>query len=48
MSMGGFYFITDRGLSERGILRDIEDAIAGGATVVQYRRKDGDTRTLFE
>jgi len=45
--IGGFYFITDHGLSERGILNDVEEAIAGGARVVQYRHKTGDARTLY-
>lgn len=46
--MRGFYFITDVGLTMNGILKDVEDAIAGGTGIVQYRRKEGDTRSLFE
>jgi thiamine-phosphate pyrophosphorylase len=35
----GFYFITDSGLTEQGVSKDVEDAIQGGASVVQYREK---------
>jgi thiamine-phosphate pyrophosphorylase len=46
--IGGYYFITDHGLSVNGILDDVREAIAGGASVVQYRRKTGESRTLYE
>lgn len=35
----GYYFITDAGLSVRGNLRDVRDAVRAGAAVVQYREK---------
>jgi thiamine-phosphate diphosphorylase len=35
-----FYFITDSNLTRQGILKDAEDAIRGGAKVVQYREKN--------
>ncbi len=46
--IGGYYFITDHGLSEKGIINDVEEAIGGGARVVQYRNKSGTSRTLYE
>jgi thiamine-phosphate pyrophosphorylase len=44
----GFYFITDSKLSKNGILRDVEDAIKGGATIIQYREKEKDTGPMVE
>jgi thiamine-phosphate pyrophosphorylase len=35
----GFYFITDRGLSRKTSLEDVDAAVKGGARVVQYREK---------
>ena len=35
----GFYFITDSGLTKQGALKDSADAIAGGASIIQYREK---------
>ena len=32
---GGFYFITDGGMTVNGVVRDVADAIAGGAAAVQ-------------
>lgn len=34
-----FYFITDSNLTKQGVIKDAEDAIRGGAKVVQYREK---------
>ncbi|MFH0816699.1 MAG: thiamine phosphate synthase [Methanobacteriota archaeon] len=34
-----FYFITDSNLTRQGFLKDSEDAVRGGARVVQYREK---------
>ncbi|MCS7179540.1 MAG: thiamine phosphate synthase [Anaerolineae bacterium] len=43
------YVITDAGLSRgRSHLEVIRAAIAGGATVVQYREKEGMTRRMIE
>ncbi|MHC4252110.1 MAG: thiamine phosphate synthase [Planctomycetota bacterium] len=36
----GFYFITDSGLTTRGVRADVEAALSGGAALVQYREKD--------
>jgi thiamine-phosphate pyrophosphorylase len=48
MSIRGLYFITDRGLSRQGILKDAEQAIRGGASIVQYREKAAPTRRMVE
>lgn len=48
MDFGGFYFITDGSLTKNGILKDAEDAIRGGATVIQYREKSKDTDPMVE
>ncbi len=36
----GFYFITDRGLSENGIMEDVRQALSVPVAIVQYREKD--------
>ena len=38
--MRGFYFITDAGLSRAGNVSDVQNAVAAGVKVVQYREKD--------
>lgn len=45
--MRGFYFITDKTLSRRGITSDTRDAVAAGAVAVQYRDKTSSTATLY-
>lgn len=45
--MRGFYFITHRPLSRRGLVADVQAALAAGVRVVQYRDKEADTRTLY-
>jgi thiamine-phosphate pyrophosphorylase len=35
----GFYFITDRALSARGMLEDVREALRAGVALVQYRDK---------
>jgi len=39
-TVNGFYFITDSSITKQGALKDTEDAIRGGASVVQYREKN--------
>ncbi len=46
--MKGFYFITDAGLSRAGNASDVQQAVAAGVQVVQYRDKCVPTRTLVE
>jgi len=45
--MRGFYFITHRPLSPAGLVADVATAVAAGVTVVQYRDKEADGRTLY-
>ncbi len=37
--ISGFYFITDSNLTKHGALKDSENAIRGGARIIQYREK---------
>ena len=46
--MKGYYFITDSGLSRAGNISDVEQAVACGVEVIQYRNKNGDTREMYE
>ncbi len=43
-----FYFITDRGLSKKGIMEDVRAAIKGGVKIVQYREKELPTKKMIE
>lgn len=42
-----FYLVTDSGLSKKGTLSDVEDAVAAGCRIVQYREKAGSTRDMI-
>ena len=43
------YLVTDTGLLQgRDFAACIEAALKGGVTLLQYRDKDADSRTLFE
>ena len=46
--MKGYYFITDSGLSRAGNISDVEQAVACGVKVIQYRNKKGETREMYE
>lgn len=49
MRLRGLYAITDSALADGDIIRQVEQAIAGGARIVQYRDKGGDgERRLHE
>ena len=48
MNFKGFYFITDSKLSKNGIVQDVKDAIAGGATIIQYREKNKDSPEMVK
>lgn len=48
MDFHGFYFITDGRLSRNGVVKDVEDAIRSGATIVQYREKKKDIGPMVE
>jgi thiamine-phosphate pyrophosphorylase len=43
----GYYFITDSKLSRAGNVSDVQNAVAAGVEVVQYRRPDAFTAELF-
>lgn len=42
------YFITDRGLSKKGIIDDIKAAIKGGVKIIQYREKELSTKEIIK
>ena len=42
------YVITDENLIKKDIGKAVEKAIKGGATVVQYRAKNKDSRTMYK
>jgi len=44
----GYYFITDPGLTRRGIIKDAEDAVRAGAVMVQYRNKPAAEETILD
>ncbi|MBN1498508.1 MAG: thiamine phosphate synthase [Spirochaetes bacterium] len=46
--MKGYYFITDAGLSAAGVMSDVENAVASGVAVIQYRNKSAETRALYD
>ncbi len=46
--MRGFYFITDSGLSRKGIISDAKSAISAGVKVVQYRQKSKPSQQMYE
>lgn len=48
MNFHGFYFITDNSLTKQGVAKDVESAIRGGATIVQYREKSKETKPMIE
>lgn len=45
--MRGYYFITDAKLSRAGNFNDVQNAVAAGVEVVQYRCKASSTRELL-
>ncbi|MFH1721632.1 MAG: thiamine phosphate synthase [Candidatus Altiarchaeota archaeon] len=44
----GFFFITDRNLSKKGDIDDVQAALKAGIKVVQYREKEFETRAMVE
>jgi len=42
-----FYLVTDSGLSRKGTLSDVENAVAAGCRIIQYREKTGSTREMI-
>lgn len=43
-----FYLVTDSGLSMKGTLSDVRDAVESGCRIVQYREKDKSTKEMVE
>jgi len=43
-----FYLVTDSGLSKKGTLSDVKDAVESGCRIVQYREKDKSTKEMVE
>ena len=43
-----YYLVTDSRLSRHGSLHDVREAVRAGCSIVQYREKDRDTRTMVE
>ncbi len=41
-----FYLVTDSGLSKKGTLSDVKDAIEAGCKIVQYREKTKSTKAM--
>jgi len=41
--IAGLYFVTDSKLSKQGILQDVQQVIAAGCGIVQYREKEKET-----
>ena len=46
--MRGYYFITDPGLTRKGIMDDVRKALDAGCCIIQYRNKTGTTREMYE
>ncbi|MFC1709023.1 thiamine phosphate synthase [Candidatus Omnitrophota bacterium] len=46
--MKGYYFITDAKISRSGNISDVEDAVAAGVEVVQYRDKNKSAKEMKE
>ena len=46
--MIGYYFITDAGLSRRGNISDVKNALAAGVKIIQYRNKNAAARQMYE
>lgn len=43
-----FYLVTDSGLSKKGTISDIREAVESGCRIVQYREKDKNTKAMVE
>lgn len=43
-----FYLVTDSGLSKKGTLSDVRNAVEAGCKVIQYREKSKSTREMVE
>ena len=43
-----FYLVTDSGLSKKGTLNDVKQAINAGCKIIQYREKNKDTKEMIK
>lgn len=43
-----YYLVTDSGLSKKGTLSDVREAVESGCRIVQYREKDKSTKEMVE
>lgn len=43
-----FYLVTDSGLSKKGTLSDVREAVESGCRIVQYREKDKSTKEMVK
>jgi thiamine-phosphate pyrophosphorylase len=43
-----FYLVTDSGLSKKGALSDVDNAIKAGCKIIQYREKNKSTREMID
>jgi thiamine-phosphate pyrophosphorylase len=43
-----FYLVTDSGLSKKGTLSDVSNAVEAGCRIVQYREKDRSTKEMVK
>ncbi len=43
-----FYLVTDSGLSKKGTLSDVREAVAAGCKIVQYREKEKSAEGMIE
>ncbi len=46
LNIGGYYFITDREMSRDSVENDVQNALAAGVRVVQYREKRLSSRMM--
>ena len=42
-----FYLVTDSGLSKKGTLSDVQNAVVSGCKIVQYREKNKSTKEMI-
>ena len=43
-----FYLVTDSGLSRKGTLSDVKEAVESGCRIVQYREKNKSTKEMID
>jgi len=43
-----FYLVTDSGLSKKGTLSDVKEAVEAGCKIVQYREKNKSTKEMVD